>query len=161
MLWIFLTAAAAPLQVARNALQRGLVGDAGPWGATLVRFLFGLPFALIIFAVVALATPEADPRFSWRFAKGDRVGVRPASQFLGPGDESVDLSGALYDLFLDADKQYSCAYFRTPEDTLEEAQALDVTKQGPVAPVAIETQLADELTMTLATVIGCGRLFWV
>ena len=43
MLWIFLTAAAAPLQVARNALQRGLVGDAGPWGATLVRFLFGLP----------------------------------------------------------------------------------------------------------------------
>ena len=36
MLWILLTAAAAPLQVARNALQRGLVGDAGPWGATLV-----------------------------------------------------------------------------------------------------------------------------
>ena len=68
MLWIVLTAAAAPLQVARNALQRGLVGDAGPWGATLVRFLFGLPFALIIFAVVALATPESDPRFSWRFA---------------------------------------------------------------------------------------------
>ena len=32
MLWILLTAAAAPLQVARNALQRGLVGDAGPWG---------------------------------------------------------------------------------------------------------------------------------
>ncbi|SLN43145.1 Cyclopropane-fatty-acyl-phospholipid synthase [Pseudoruegeria aquimaris] len=34
-----------------------------------------------------------------------------------------DLSGALYDLFLDADKQYSCAYFRSPDDTLEEAQA--------------------------------------
>jgi drug/metabolite transporter (DMT)-like permease len=68
MLWIVLTAAAAPLQVARNALQRGLVGDAGPWGATLVRFLFGLPFALLIFGAVALATPDADPRFSWRFA---------------------------------------------------------------------------------------------
>lgn len=68
MLWIVLTAAAAPLQVARNALQRGLVGDAGPWGATLVRFLFGLPFALTIFAVVALMTPDAAPRFSWRFA---------------------------------------------------------------------------------------------
>lgn len=68
MLWIILTAAAAPLQVARNALQRGLVGDAGPWGATLVRFLFGLPFALAIFAVVALATPEAAPQFSTRFA---------------------------------------------------------------------------------------------
>lgn len=34
-----------------------------------------------------------------------------------------DLSGELYDLFLDADKQYSCAYFRTPDDTLEQAQA--------------------------------------
>src|SRR5690606_33656042 len=62
MLWILLTAAAAPLQVARNALQRGLVGDAGPWGATLVRFLFGLPFSLAIFAVVALLVPNAAPR---------------------------------------------------------------------------------------------------
>lgn len=33
-----------------------------------------------------------------------------------------DLSRELYDLFLDADRQYSCAYFRTPEDTLEQAQ---------------------------------------
>ena len=34
-----------------------------------------------------------------------------------------DLSAALYDLFLDADRQYSCAYFKSPEDTLEQAQA--------------------------------------
>ena len=34
-----------------------------------------------------------------------------------------DLSAALYDLFLDEDRQYSCAYFRTPDDTLEQAQA--------------------------------------
>ncbi len=33
-----------------------------------------------------------------------------------------DLSGALYDLFLDDDRQYSCAYFPTPDTTLEEAQ---------------------------------------
>jgi cyclopropane-fatty-acyl-phospholipid synthase len=33
-----------------------------------------------------------------------------------------DLSGALYDLFLDADRQYSCAYFKTPDDTLDQAQ---------------------------------------
>lgn len=33
-----------------------------------------------------------------------------------------DLSGALYDLFLDADRQYSCGYFRTGNETLEEAQ---------------------------------------
>ena len=34
-----------------------------------------------------------------------------------------DLSRELYDLFLDEDKQYSCAYFRNPDDTLEQAQA--------------------------------------
>lgn len=33
-----------------------------------------------------------------------------------------DLSGALYDLFLDADRQYSCAYWPEPEMTLDEAQ---------------------------------------
>jgi cyclopropane-fatty-acyl-phospholipid synthase len=33
-----------------------------------------------------------------------------------------DLSGELYDLFLDADRQYSCAYFRSPKDSLEAAQ---------------------------------------
>ena len=34
-----------------------------------------------------------------------------------------DLSGALYDLFLDEDGQYSCAYFSDPDMTLEAAQA--------------------------------------
>jgi len=75
MLWIVLTAAGAPLQVARNALQQGLTGEAGPWGATLVRFLFGLPFSLLILALVALATPEADPHLSTRFSWAVVVGA--------------------------------------------------------------------------------------
>ncbi|EAR49543.1 Cfa, cyclopropane-fatty-acyl-phospholipid synthase [Oceanicola granulosus HTCC2516] len=33
-----------------------------------------------------------------------------------------DLSGALYDLFLDEDRQYSCAYFPEPDMSLEAAQ---------------------------------------
>jgi len=33
-----------------------------------------------------------------------------------------DLDGRLYSLFLDADKQYSCAYFEHPETTLDDAQ---------------------------------------
>lgn len=33
-----------------------------------------------------------------------------------------DLSGRLYDLFLGRDKQYSCAYFSAPGETLEDAQ---------------------------------------
>ena len=34
-----------------------------------------------------------------------------------------DLDDRLYDLFLDADRQYSCAYFTDPGNTLEQAQA--------------------------------------
>jgi cyclopropane-fatty-acyl-phospholipid synthase len=33
-----------------------------------------------------------------------------------------DLSGQLYELFLDRDRQYSCAYFMRPDDSLETAQ---------------------------------------
>ncbi len=34
-----------------------------------------------------------------------------------------DISEKLYDLFLDSNRQYSCAYFKNENDTLEEAQA--------------------------------------
>jgi cyclopropane-fatty-acyl-phospholipid synthase len=34
-----------------------------------------------------------------------------------------DLSARLYDLFLDSDRQYSCAFFESPDDNLEVAQA--------------------------------------
>ncbi|WP_156680316.1 SAM-dependent methyltransferase [Sphingomonas profundi] len=34
-----------------------------------------------------------------------------------------DIGDRLYDLFLDADRQYSCAYFTDPANTLEQAQA--------------------------------------
>lgn len=33
-----------------------------------------------------------------------------------------DLDGRLYSLFLDADQQYSCAYFETPDQSLDDAQ---------------------------------------
>ena len=46
---------------------------------------------------------------------------------VGRAQENVahhyDLSATLYDLFLDADRQYSCAYFEQPTDDLETAQA--------------------------------------
>ena len=58
-----------------------------------------------------------------------RRAMRRAAQHnpIGRAQENVahhyDLSGALYDLFLDDDRQYSCAYFPRPGMTLDEAQA--------------------------------------
>ncbi len=58
-----------------------------------------------------------------------RTGLRRLGQF-NPASRSkanvahhYDLSDGLYDLFLDVDRQYSCAYVMTPNDTIETAQA--------------------------------------
>ena len=49
MLWAVFTLIAAAAQTARNAMQRELTATLGTVGATHVRFLFGFPFALLVF----------------------------------------------------------------------------------------------------------------
>lgn len=58
-----------------------------------------------------------------------------------------DLSGAMYDLFLDADRQYSCAYYETPGMTLEDAQA--AKKRHIAAKLALKPGIR-------VLDIGCG-----
>jgi cyclopropane-fatty-acyl-phospholipid synthase len=67
---------------------------------------------------------------AWRFPltrlqRGLRMAgqIAPARRARANVAHHYDLSDRLYALFLDADRQYSCAYFRTPDDTLEQAQA--------------------------------------
>lgn len=69
MLWAMATVAAAAFQVGRNAFQRGMMASSGPWGATLVRFLFGLPFSLaLMLGAIALAGPaNLHPHLGWAF----------------------------------------------------------------------------------------------
>jgi cyclopropane-fatty-acyl-phospholipid synthase len=47
-----------------------------------------------------------------------------------------DLDGRLYDLFLDSDRQYSCAYFERPDVDLEEAQR--AKKRHIIAKLLVE-----------------------
>tara|TARA_B100001123_G_scaffold375167_1_gene440982 strand:+ start:1627 stop:2853 length:1227 start_codon:yes stop_codon:yes gene_type:complete len=47
-----------------------------------------------------------------------------------------DLSDTLYDLFLDRDRQYSCAYYENPEDSLDTAQ--DNKKRHIAAKLLLE-----------------------
>ena len=56
-----MTLAAAAAQTARNATQRRLTQTIGTVGATQVRFLYGLPFALLALAGMSLATQEMVP----------------------------------------------------------------------------------------------------
>jgi cyclopropane-fatty-acyl-phospholipid synthase len=60
-------------------------------------------------------------------------GLRRAKQNVA---HHYDLSGELYDLFLDRDRQYSCAYFGEPGASLDEAQL--AKKRHLAAKLAIE-----------------------
>ena len=65
----------------------------------------------------------------WRLQARTRRLIRPLLSYnpLARARRNVahhyDLSDALYALFLDSERQYSCAYFASPEDDLETAQA--------------------------------------
>jgi drug/metabolite transporter (DMT)-like permease len=61
MLWAVTTVVAAAAQTGRNAAQTGLTRSIGTLGATQVRFLFGLPFALLFLALAPALTGEAIP----------------------------------------------------------------------------------------------------
>ena len=76
---------------------------------------------------ILMDQPEIVPRWA-RLQWFLRYLVRHARQF-NPRRRSLDnvahhydLDGRLYSLFLDADKQYSCGYFETPDATLDDAQ---------------------------------------
>jgi drug/metabolite transporter (DMT)-like permease len=66
-LWIALTVWAAFAQTLRNTAQRSLTKSLGTLGATLVRFLYGLPFALAWLACVHLWRAEPLPALGWPF----------------------------------------------------------------------------------------------
>jgi drug/metabolite transporter (DMT)-like permease len=63
-LWAVFTVIASAGQVLRNAQQKELTTLIGTVGATHVRFLFGLPFALLFLAIVLTATGQAMPPVS-------------------------------------------------------------------------------------------------
>jgi drug/metabolite transporter (DMT)-like permease len=69
--WIPITLGAALAQTLRNAAQRHLTGNLGALGATLVRFLYGLPFALIWLGVAwfgfggGIWPPITAPFLAW------------------------------------------------------------------------------------------------
>jgi drug/metabolite transporter (DMT)-like permease len=66
-LWIPVTIGAALAQTVRNAAQRHLTPVLGTLGATLVRFLYGLPFAVLWLWAVAAVGRFPVPAPTWPF----------------------------------------------------------------------------------------------
>jgi drug/metabolite transporter (DMT)-like permease len=63
-LWAVFTVAASGGQAVRNAMQKELTATLGTVGATHVRFLFGLPFALLFLAIVLTGTRLPVPELN-------------------------------------------------------------------------------------------------
>ena len=67
-LWIGITFASAFLQNLRSTLQKHLKGMMGTTGATFVRFVFGMPFALAYLAFLHLGLGRPLPVPNMAFA---------------------------------------------------------------------------------------------
>ena len=74
-LWAIFTVVAAGGQTLRNAMQRELTATLGTVGATHVRFLYGLPFAICFLLVSLAATGHALPSLNATMLAWTAVGA--------------------------------------------------------------------------------------
>lgn len=52
-------------------------------------------FGTFVFSIGTVAFQQLQRQQAWRFGSSERVGARAALQFLGPGDDTVELSGLI------------------------------------------------------------------
>jgi phage protein U len=55
-----------------------------------------MALGMFLFELGTLPFEELQHKMDWRHARAPRIGARDATQFVGPGDETVSLSGAVY-----------------------------------------------------------------
>lgn len=55
-----------------------------------------MALGLFVFATQTLPYQQLQRTTNWRHPSNSRLGLRPARQFMGPGDDSITLSGTLY-----------------------------------------------------------------
>ncbi len=108
-----------------------------------------------LLALVLGQTPDGMPPVWARLQWFGRYLKRRLQQFNLPSRarrnvaHHYDLDGRLYSLFLDADRQYSCAYFEVPDQSLDDAQ---LAKKRHIAAKLLVSEGADRRVLD----IGCG-----
>jgi len=55
-----------------------------------------MALGMFLFEIGTLPYDELQRKTDWRHARSTRVGARDAVQFVGPGDETISLSGSVY-----------------------------------------------------------------
>ncbi|SFG08801.1 hypothetical protein SAMN05518801_10756 [Novosphingobium sp. CF614] len=54
-----------------------------------------LSLGMFLFAMDSFLYSDLQRRMAWRHEQSDRFGARPASQFVGPGDDTVTIAGLI------------------------------------------------------------------
>jgi hypothetical protein len=99
--WIPVTLLASSAQTLRNAMQRDLIGALGAVGAAQVRFLFGLPFAVLFFAGLMAVRGLSVPRltavnFAWTMFGAASPGDRDLTHAGGDARQELRRRRRLY-----------------------------------------------------------------
>jgi len=55
-----------------------------------------MALGLFVFALKTAPYQQLQRHTQWRHPSSSRVGLRPARQFIGPGDDTITLTGTLY-----------------------------------------------------------------
>jgi cyclopropane-fatty-acyl-phospholipid synthase len=112
------------LAVGEAYMEGGLAPMESEKGEALEGGIYGLLDLLILNAELAAdAHPFLRLRTLWRNLSRRLAQFNPQSRARRNVAHHYDLNGRLYSLFLDRDRQYSCAYFPEGVVSLEEAQA--------------------------------------
>lgn len=132
-LWIPVTVWAAFAQTLRNAAQRSLTAELGTLGATLVRFLYGWPFAVLWLLVVQNVGRYSLPTPNLAFAFWVAFGA--LSQIVA--------TALLLRVMEQRNFTLGVAYSKT--------EIIQVAVFGLIV-------LGDPVTVTTALAVGCGTL---
>lgn len=132
-LWIPVTVWAAFAQTLRNAAQRSLTAELGTLGATLVRFLYGLPFAILWLLGVQAVGGYSLPAPNIAFA---------AWVFFGAVSQII-ATALLLRVMAMRNFTLGVAYSKT--------EIIQVAIFGLIV-------LGDPVTVTTALAVGCGTL---
>ncbi|MBB6191497.1 hypothetical protein FHS51_001724 [Sphingobium wenxiniae] len=58
--------------------------------------MYLLALGMFIFEIGTLAHDDLQRKTDWKHARSDRVGAMAATQYVGPGDQTVSLAGSVY-----------------------------------------------------------------
>lgn len=138
-LWVPITLFAALAQTVRNTAQRSLTQELGALSATLVRFLYGLPFAMLWLALLYLvpAKPYAVPSITPIYLGWIALGA------------FFQLAGTVALLLAMKERNFAVAVTLTKTEVLQLALFASVFLHEPPTPLALAAMIVATIGMLL------------